>query len=154
MSWFRSSILFLLLSAGSGATLGATSVQSQVPQVNYGSLSPTPAVNNREQLVKELNLTPRQVQQLKALRQKFPGQKQERNRLLIAAKRELSNLLASNAPIDKIRAQRDRVKTLQQQLSDLKFDHMMALKKILTPEQWAKLQKIKQQRAKNLNSGS
>jgi Spy/CpxP family protein refolding chaperone len=152
MSWFRSSILFLLVIAGSGATLGATNAQAQV---NYGNFSQNPSVQkNREQLIKELQLNPSQIKQLRAVRQKFHGQKQKHNQLLTAAKEELANLMASSSPPDKIRAQRDRVKILQLQLADLKLKRMMATKKILTTEQWAKLQKMKQQRAKNLNSNS
>ncbi len=155
MSWFRTSTLFLLVSAGSGATLRATNAQAQFPQVNYGNFSQSPSVQkNREQLIKELQLNPSQVRQLKAVRQKFYGQKQQQNQLLTAAKEDLANMMASNSPSDKIRAQRDRVKTLQLQLANLKLKRMMATKKILTTEQWAKLQKMKQQRAKNLNSNS
>jgi Spy/CpxP family protein refolding chaperone len=155
MSWFRSSILFLLLGAVSGSTLGVTTAHAQVPQFNYGNFSQNPSVQEkRAQLIKELQLNPSQIKQLKAVRQKFHGQKQKHNQLLTAAKEELANLMASNSPTDKIRAQRDRVKTLQLQLADLKLKRMMATKKILTTEQWAKLQKMKQQRAKNLNSNS
>jgi Spy/CpxP family protein refolding chaperone len=155
MSWFRSSILFLLLGAVSGSTLGVATAHAQVPQFNYGNFSQNPSVQEkRAQLIKELQLNPSQIKQLKAVRQKFHGQKQKHNQLLTAAKEELANLMASNSPTDKIRAQRDRVKTLQLQLADLKLKRMMATKKILTTEQWAKLQKMKQQRAKNLNSNS
>jgi Spy/CpxP family protein refolding chaperone len=155
MSWFRSSILFLLLGAVSGSTLGVATAHAQVPQFNYGNFSQNPSVQEkRAQLIKELQLNPNQIKQLKAVRQKFHGQKQKHNQLLTAAKEELANLMASNSPTDKIRAQRDRVKTLQLQLADLKLKRMMATKKILTTEQWAKLQKMKQQRAKNLNSNS
>jgi periplasmic protein CpxP/Spy len=159
MFWFRSAILSSVLIVAYGVTLGAASAQTQL---NFGSYTPSPAVKNSpssnsrngEQLVKTLNLTPRQVVQLKAIRQKFQGQKQGQKQQLNAAKQELSELVANNAPANKIRDQRERVKTLQQKFSALKFDHMMALKEILTPEQWVKLQKIKQQRAKNMSGNS
>jgi periplasmic protein CpxP/Spy len=156
MFWFRRSIPFLMLVVSSGVTLATASAQDQVPQLNYGSFNQSPAANqpapNNDRLVGELNLTPSQVQQLKAIKQKFYGQKQQQQQLLTAAKKDLSNAIASNASADQIHAQRDRVKSIQQRLSDLRFSHMMATKKVLTSEQWVKLQKLKKQQPKNSNS--
>jgi periplasmic protein CpxP/Spy len=152
MFWFRSAIcLSAVLVVANGAIIESVRAQQQL---NFGGPIPTPVAKNGEQIVKELNLTPRQVQQLKAMRQKFQGRKQEQKKLLEAAKQELGEMLLSNAPSAKIRDQRNRLKTLQQQFSDLKFDNMMALKEILTAEQWAKLQKMKQQRAKSISGKS
>jgi periplasmic protein CpxP/Spy len=149
MFWFRSAIcLSAVLVVANGAIIESVRAQQKL---NFGGPIPGPVAKNGEQIVKELNLTPRQVQQLKAMRQKFQGRKQEQQKLLEAAKQELGEMLLSNAPSAKIRDQRNRLKTLQQQFSDLKFDNMMALKEILTAEQWAKLQKMKQQRAKSMS---
>ncbi len=143
-----------MLAAGSRVTLATASAHAQAPQLNYGSSNPSPATNKTaqsgEQIVGELNLTPSQVQQLKAIKQKFYGQKNQQQQLLTAAKKDLSNAIASNANADQIHAQRDRVKSIQGRLSDLRFSHMMATKKVLTSEQWVKLQKMKEQRSKKL----
>jgi periplasmic protein CpxP/Spy len=151
MFWFRSVVLSVVSMTMIGVMGGSAIAQSPV---NFGSSRPSatmPTVKNGEQLVKELNLTTRQVQQLKAVRQKFQRQMQEQRQLLNTAKQELAESIAGNAPAAKIRGQRDRVKILQKQLNDLKFDNMMALKEILTTEQWAKLQKLKQQRTRSTN---
>jgi periplasmic protein CpxP/Spy len=152
MSWFRSAMcLSAVLVIANGAIIESVRAQQKL---NFGGPVPGPVAKNSEQIVKELNLTPRQVQQLKAMRQKFQGRKQEQKKLLEAAKQELDEMLVRNAPSAKIRDQRNRLKTLQQQFSDLKFDNMMALKEILTAEQWAKLQKMKQQRVKSMSGKS
>jgi periplasmic protein CpxP/Spy len=151
MSCFRSAILSAVVVVASGASMGIANAQSQL---NFGSSMAPPVVKNSDQLIKELNLTPRQVQQLKAMRQKFQGRKQAQRQLVEVAKQDLAQLLASDAPLPKIREQRNRVKNLQKQFSDLKFDNMMAMKEILTSEQWAKLQKMKQQRVKSMSGKS
>ncbi len=151
MFWFRSVVLSVVSMMMSSVIGGSAIAQSPV---NFGGSRPSPSVptiKNSDQLVKELNLTPRQVQQLKAVRQKFQGQKQGQRQLLNTAKQELAEFIASKAPTSKISEQRDRVKILQKQLNDLKFDNMMALKEILTSEQWAKLQKLKQQRTRTVS---
>jgi periplasmic protein CpxP/Spy len=100
-------------------------------------------------LVKELNLSPEQVQRLQKLRADSHGKNRERRQALLAAKQDLAQLLGSNAPADQIRQKRDRVQSLQREIADTNFENTLAIREILKPEQRVKLQQLMEQRRRD-----
>lgn len=104
-------------------------------------------------LVKELNLSREQIQRLRQLRQNTQGKTRERRQALQTAKQELTQLLQGTASSDQIRQKRQQVQTLQREIADANFEHTLAIRELLTPEQRVKLQQIVEQRRQNrLNS--
>lgn len=104
-------------------------------------------------LAKELNLSRDQIQQLQKLRKNSQGQKKERRQLLQKTKQELAQLIQGSASSDQIRQKRQQVQSLQREIADTNFEHTLAIRAILTPEQRVKLQQLMEQRRKNrLNS--
>jgi periplasmic protein CpxP/Spy len=104
-------------------------------------------------LVKELNLSQDQIQRLQQLRKNSQGKTKERRQALRTAKQELTQLLQGSASSDQIRQKRQQVQTLQREIADTNFEHTLAIREILTPEQRVKLQQIVEQRRQNqLNS--
>ncbi len=149
MSRFRMlTLLSILLSIGT-ATLPARAdrLTAQNNRVTNGELKiPAGGVGN---LVKELNLSPDQIQRLQQLRQNSQGKTKERRQALRTAKQELTQLLQSNASSDQIRQKRQQVQSLQKEVADSNFENTLAIREILTPEQRVKLQQLLQQRRQN-----
>ncbi|AHB87481.1 hypothetical protein NK55_00460 [Thermosynechococcus sp. NK55a] len=85
--------------------------------------------------VENLNLTPEQRQNLQAVRQRYQSQIEETRAQLRTTQDELRRLMASNASDEEIRAKHAQVQQLQQKLATLRFESMLATRKILTPEQ-------------------
>ena len=100
-------------------------------------------------LVKELNLSRAQSQRLHQLQKNSQGQNKERRQALQIAKQELTQLILGNGSSDQIRQKRQQVQTLQREIADTNFEHTLAIREILTPEQRVKLQHIMEQRRQN-----
>ena len=149
MSRFRIlTLLSILLSIGA-TTLPARAdlLTAQNNRVSNGELKiPAGGVGN---LVKELNLSPDQIQRLQQVRKNSQGKTKERRQALRTAKQELTQLLQGNASSDQIRQKRQQVQSLQQEVADSNFENTLAIREILTPEQRVKLQQILQQRRQN-----
>jgi periplasmic protein CpxP/Spy len=129
-----------------GATLPARAdlLTAQNNRVSNGELKiPAGGVGN---LVKELNLSPDQIQRLQQVRQNSQGKTKERRQALRTAKQELTQLLQGSASSDQIRQKRQQVQSLQKEVADSNFENTLAIREILTPEQRVKLQQLLQQR--------
>lgn len=100
-------------------------------------------------LVKELNLSPDQIQRLQQIRKNSQGKTKERRQALQKARQELNQLLQGNASSDQIRQKRQQVQTLQSEVADSNFENTLAIREILTPEQRVKWQQLLQQRRQN-----
>lgn len=100
-------------------------------------------------LVKELNLSPDQIQRLQQLRKTSQGKTKERRQALRTARQELDRLLQGNASSDQIRQKRQQVQSLQREVADSNFENTLAIREILTPEQRVKWQQLIQQRRQN-----
>jgi periplasmic protein CpxP/Spy len=120
---------------------------AQNNRVTNGELKiPAGGVGN---LVKELNLSPDQIQRLQQVRKNSQGKTKERRQALRTAKQELTQLLQGNASSDQIRQKRQQVQSLQKEVADSNFENTLAIREILTPEQRVKLQQLLQQRRQN-----
>jgi periplasmic protein CpxP/Spy len=149
MSWFR--ILTLLSILGSIAISIAPARADLFSTPNNrlpnGELKiPAGGVGN---LVRELNLSPDQIQRLQQLRTNAKGKTKERRQALRAAKQELTQLLQGSANSDQIRQKRQQVQSLQREVADSNFENTLAIREILNPEQRVKLQQLMQQRRQN-----
>jgi periplasmic protein CpxP/Spy len=100
-------------------------------------------------LVKELNLTPTQIQRLQKLRAASGSKTKARRQSLRVAKYELAQLIQGNASTDEIRQKRQQVQVLQKDLADDRFESTLAIREILTPEQRMKLYQLMEQRRHN-----
>jgi periplasmic protein CpxP/Spy len=104
-------------------------------------------------LVKQLNLSRDQIQRLRQLRKNSQGQNKERRQSLQRNKQELNQLIQGNGSSEQIRQKRQQVQSLQREIADINFEHKLAIREILTPEQRVMLQQIMEQRRQNaLNS--
>jgi periplasmic protein CpxP/Spy len=152
MSWFRIFMLLSILLSIATTSSPARShglVAQNNPAPNRNFQVPAGGVGS---LVKELNLSPDQIQRLQQLRIGNQGknkQRRERRQALKIAKQELAQLLQGNASPDQIRQKRQQVQSIQREVADINFENTLAIREILTPEQRVKLQQLMQQRRQN-----
>ncbi len=134
MSLRRISVLAVLMLSLGGA----------VALANPNSLLPQAIAQNEEQrrpeggkarLIQELNLTPEQTQQLQAIQNQYQDQVSQRQQAARQARQELLDLMAGTASEAQVREKYRQVETLKQQASQIRFDSMLAMREVLTPEQ-------------------
>lgn len=101
---------------------------------------------NAERIVKKLGLTPEQKEQVKALvksqRDAMKGLRDQRK----AAREKLESAIKSGAADDVLIANHKELQALQGQASSLHFENMLAIRKLLTPEQKAKFNEMMDER--------
>ncbi len=93
-----------------------------------------------------LNLTPEQRQQLQAVRQQYQSRIEQTRNQLRTAKEELRQMMSGTASEEQIRAKHQQVRELENQLASLRFESMLAMRSILTPQQRQSLATQMQQR--------
>ena len=165
---FRYFAIAIAVVVTSGAVLsGSTSMspiansQSQAKSEAQAQLSnpdklselPTPeklaeSINSPDlpsgRMLKQLNLSPEQLQKLKTIRDRNPNRMRELAQQLRQANKELRDLLVSTESSDAIRAKHTQVLSLQQELQKQHFERMLSMREILTPQQRSQLNEIMQ----------
>jgi Spy/CpxP family protein refolding chaperone len=106
-----------------------------------------PRGQHRQQWIQQLNLTPDQVQKLESIRGQYKPQMEQAYSTLRQARRELLDLMASNTATDsQIREKHQQIQTLQQQLSDTRFEQLLAMRNVLNAEQRTQAAQLLEQR--------
>ncbi|HBB34034.1 MAG TPA: Spy protein [Cyanobacteria bacterium UBA8803] len=143
----RVSVLSVLLLSLGGVVALAN------PNSNF--LTPTLAQNfegqqrphwGKQRLMQELNLTPEQEQKLQDIRSQYKDQISQRQQVLRQATQEFASLMASNADSSQIRAKHQQVQQLRQELEDLRFESMLAMRDVLTSDQRSRFAQLMEQR--------
>ena len=104
-------------------------------------------------VLKQLNLTPEQLQKLKAVRDRDQTQMRELGQKLRQVNKELQDLLAGTEGSDVIRAKHTQVMELKQELQNKHFERMLAMRDILTPQQRSQLKDIMQKSRDRMREG-
>ncbi len=107
-----------------------------------------------EKLIEELNLNDNQVQQLNAIRQKYRPQMQQLREQMQATRQELSQMMQGNTSTTDLRKKHQQVIDLDQKLHNLRFENMLAIREILTPEQRRQFAQLMEQRRANRRNGA
>jgi Spy/CpxP family protein refolding chaperone len=102
-------------------------------------------------ILKQLNLTPEQLQKLKAIRDRQVTQIRDLSQQSRQANKELRDLLAGTESSSVIRSKHAQVLNLQQELQKQHFERLLAMREILTPQQRSQLNEIKQKHQQNQN---
>ena len=141
-----SAIAALVLSLGGAVAF--ISPNSLIPEVfAQNTESPErPMRGKTDRLVQELNLTPEQTQQIEAIQAQYQEEMSQSKEAMRQAQQELMDLMAGTASVDQIREQYNQVETLKQQVSQLRFDSMLAMREVLTPEQRSQAAQLMQNR--------
>jgi Spy/CpxP family protein refolding chaperone len=125
---------------------GLSSVISQ----SLAQSPPQPRRTETRGWLKELNLSPEQIQKIRQIRGQYQGRLTQQRQAVQQAQQELKELMTGNASTEQIRQKFDQVQRLRQELADTRMDSMLAIRKILTPEQRQKLADLLRQRGNSL----
>jgi len=93
-------------------------------------------------ILKQLNLTPEQLQKLKAISDRQLTQIRDLAQQSRQANKELRDMLAGIESSDVIRAKHTQVLNLQQELRKQHFERMLAMREILTLQQRSQLNEV------------
>lgn len=102
--------------------------------------------NRMEQLLQQLDLSSEQSQQIEAIQEQFRSENEALWQEIQANKQQMGNLLSSDASNEELRQQYQQLQSLRQQLSDNRFENMLQVRDVLTPEQRNELAQIMEQR--------
>ena len=96
----------------------------------------------RMERLRELDLTPEQSEQIETIQQQSQADTEPLRQEFQQAHAQMRSLLAGNANSDELRQQHQQIQTLHQQLGNQRFETMLQVREILTPEQrssWGEL---------------
>jgi len=102
-------------------------------------------------VLKQLNLSPEQLQKLKTIRDRQLTQIRDLGQQSRQANKELRDLLAGTESSDVIRTKHTQVLNLHQELRKQHFERMLAMREILTPQQRSQLNEIMRKHRPNQN---
>lgn len=148
-----SALALLMLSLGSTAAIAAPKLPQTIAQAPQ---EPGPPMRDGGQLFEKLNLTADQKQKIQAIRNQYKDQMAQRRETMRKSQQELMNLMSGTASENQIREKHRQVLAQGQQMAELQFDIMLAMRQVLTPEQRRQLAQMMQQRrdtVKNQNRG-
>ncbi|MFZ4665978.1 MAG: Spy/CpxP family protein refolding chaperone [Prochlorotrichaceae cyanobacterium] len=121
------------------ATNEAATLLAQVPEdPNFAPPEGAPDGEREENSppwLGELNLSTEQMQRIKAIHEQYKPQFQANRESMRSAHDEFRQLMAGNAPVNQLRQKHQQLQTMQQQSGDLRFESMLAIREVLTPEQ-------------------
>lgn len=147
MSLSRVSVLMgLMLSLGSAVALAPNSL---LPQAIAQNTTEQRRPNRDQAKFQELNLTPEQTQQMQEIQNQYQDQIAQRRQAVRQARQELLELMAGTASASQVREKYRQVETLEQQVAQMRFDNMLAMREVLTPEQRRQFAERMQRRGGN-----
>lgn len=145
----------LALSLGSSPALAAPLSNLDPPPNNSldQSLAQTPRRSRgqqfKERFIEQLNLTEDQKQKMEEIRQQYQGQISQYRETLRAAQKELGDMMAGTNSADAIRAKHQEVINLRQELGELRFESILEMREVLTPEQRSQFAQLMKQNWEN-----
>ena len=103
-----------------------------------------------EKMFQELNLSADQQAQIKSIQEQSKTSNSGLREQVKTARENLKTLLASDsASDDAIRQAHQQVQTLSQQMGEQRFDSMLKVRSVLTPEQRTKMAELQKQHRQN-----
>jgi len=125
-----------------------TGVSFSLPNVVAAVVEPVAAEeqkgNRREAFLQQLNLTPQQTQQIKALQDQTQSNRKANMQQLQQLNQEMQTLLSGNAANFQITAKFDQIQALRQQYARERFEQTLKVREILNPEQRQKFSQLMQ----------
>ncbi|MGK7940841.1 MAG: Spy/CpxP family protein refolding chaperone [Crocosphaera sp.] len=155
-------LIITVLTLGVGGTIAlANSPQEPSPSVLVSETqivskelrNPTRRRERAEQFQQTLNLTDEQMQQLSAIRRKYHTQIQQLREQMRGKGEELSQMMQGDAADNDLRSKHQEIINLRQQMGNLRFESMLEMRKVLTPEQRQEFVQLMQER-RRMRSGN
>jgi Spy/CpxP family protein refolding chaperone len=116
------------------------------PYSTLGSVSAQPRPQSPElRWIDQLNLRSDQARRIEAIQDRYRDRIEERRRTMQQALETLRNLMAGDTTTQTIRGQYRQVESLRQELAELQFERVLAIREVLTPQQRSQLVQIMEQ---------
>lgn len=90
---------------------------------------------SKEDWLRDLNLTPAQLQKIEAIRNRYKNDLTQQRQAVQQAQKELRAMLAGDTPADKVRQKYNEVRTLKQQLANSRFNSLLETREVLNLDQ-------------------
>lgn len=97
----------------------------------------------------KLNLTPEQTTQIQQIRQKYQNQIGNLRNNLRSEQQKLKEMMNSDQPTANLRTQNQKIVALNQQLHSIRFESMLEIREVLTPQQRQQFTQMMEQKGKN-----
>lgn len=97
-------------------------------------------------MFEQLNLSAEQQQQIESIHQEAKTSSEGLRQQLRAATEQMRSLQANNASADELRQQHQKIQQYHQQMANQRFEAMLEVNQVLTPEQRTKLAELKPKR--------
>ncbi|WP_204138824.1 Spy/CpxP family protein refolding chaperone [Halomicronema sp. CCY15110] len=102
--------------------------------------------DHAEHLIETLDLSEAQVAQIRAIREGDRDTMQALHANLRTERETMHDLMSGTASEAELRAQHAEIQTLHREVADLRFENMLAVRNVLTPEQRTDLSERMEQR--------
>ena len=99
-----------------------------------------------KQVLEQLNLTPEQSQKIDGIHEQFQSENKTLFQEMRTNHQEMRSLLASDASDEKLRQQHQKNQDLRQKLGSNRFETMLQVREILTPEQRTQMAELMEQK--------
>lgn len=99
-----------------------------------------------KKIFQELNLTTEQQQRIQAIRQESKENNSSLRQEMRQTKEEMRELMANDTSDNELRQQHEKIQNLKKELGNQRFETMLKIRQVLTPEQRTKMAELKQQR--------
>lgn len=96
-------------------------------------------------LIQQLDLTSEQSEQIEAISERAKTENRALFEQLQTNRQEMQSLLTSDASLEELRANHQQVQNLQQELGNNRFETMLEIREILTPEQRTQMAELMEQ---------
>lgn len=146
-------LLFLSLSATSAFADAQTQVSpSETPKLTAQSFRNEPGSRQqrrerRGDMMEALDLSQAQQDELQSIRNQYQPRLMEKQQALSEAHQTLREMMIDdNASTSEIRTQHEQVQDLLQEMSNLRFESMLEMREVLTPEQREEFAQLMEER--------
>ena len=96
-------------------------------------------------LMQQLDLTSEQSAQIEAIQEQSQNEKQALWQQMQTNRQAMQSLLSSNASTEELRATHQDTQNIQQELSNNRFETMLEIREVLTPEQRTQMAELMSQ---------
>ncbi len=103
----------------------------------------------KEGWLEQLNLTPDQEQEIEIIRERYQPQMQATRDQMRENMQRMGEMMSGSTSDNELRNQHNRILQARQEIGQMQFEQMLAIRNVLTPEQRAQFAQLMQERRQN-----
>lgn len=145
-------VLMLALGDAGALALADPAPQPPVAQRPGDDGPPGPPGRGQGELFEQLKLSQDQMQKMQQIRDRYKNQMQQQQQTLRQAEEEFRDMMASTADQSQLREKHRQVQGLREKLGELRFESLLEMREVLTPDQRRQMAELMQQRGQNMRN--